>query len=148
MDISNKVAIAVSIPGVAGTVIALEYGYGLPGLMVNNAFIILVTSVINVVVAYRIFPDFKFSPLSLSNKDTFRLLFTFGYRVQVAAIAGAIHFQMDKFLLAFFLNVSRVTYYTVASQTASSIREIPLLLLRAVLPAASEIDAGKEQGRH
>lgn len=145
MDISNMVAIAVSIPGVAGTVIALEYGYGLPGLMINNAVIILVTSVINIMVAYRIFPDFKLSPLSLSNRETFRLLFTFGYRVQVAAIAGAIHFQMDKFLLAFFLNVSRVTYYTVASQTASSIREIPLLLLRAILPAASEMDAGKNR---
>ena len=145
MDISNQVAVAVSIPGVAGTVIALEFGYGLPGLMINNALIILVTSVINVVVAYRIFPDFKFSPLSLSNRETFKLLFTFGYRVQVAAIAGAIHFQMDKFLLAFFLNVSRVTYYTVASQTASSIREIPLLLLRAILPAASEMDAAKNR---
>jgi O-antigen/teichoic acid export membrane protein len=145
MDISNKVAIAVSIPSVAGTVIALEYGYGLPGLMMNNAFIILMTSVINVIVAYKIFPAFKFSPLSLSDKETFRLLFTFGYRVQVSAIASAIHFQMDKFLLAFFLNVSCVTYYTVASQTAASVREIPLLLLRAILPAASEIDAGKNR---
>jgi len=145
MDISNKVAIAVSIPGVAGTVIALEYGYGLPGLMVSNALILLVTSAINVIVAHKIFPDFKFSPLLLSNKETFRLLFTFGYRVQVAAIAGAIHFQLDKFLLAFFLNVSRVTYYTIASQTASSIREIPLLLLNAILPAASEMDAGKNR---
>jgi O-antigen/teichoic acid export membrane protein len=145
MDISNKLAMILSIPGVAGTVIALEGGYGLPGLMVNSALIVLVTSVINVFVAYRIFPGFQFSPLSMSNKETFRLLFTFGYRVQVAAIAGAIHFQMDKFLLAFFLNVSRVTYYTVASQTASSVREIPLLLLRAILPAASEIDAGKNR---
>jgi O-antigen/teichoic acid export membrane protein len=146
MDISNKVAIAVSIPGVAGTVIALEYGYGLQGLMVNNAFIIIVTSVINIIVAYRIFPDFKFSPFSLSTKETFRLLFMFGYKVQVSAIAGVIHFQMDKFLLAFFLNVSRVTYYTVASQTASSIREVPMMLLRAILPAASEIDAERNRG--
>src|SRR5690606_3514881 len=65
---------------------------------------------------------------------------------QLSAVAGVIHFQMDKFLLAFFLNVSRVTYYTVASQTASSIREIPLILLRAILPAASEIDAVRDRG--
>lgn len=146
MDIGNKVAIAVSIPGVAGTVIALEFGYGLPGLIINNAVVVLLTSVINVIVAYKIFPAFHFSPFTLSDRETFRLLFKFGYRVQVSAVAGVIHFQLDKFLLAFFLNVSRVTYYTVASQTASSIREIPLLLLRAILPAASEIDAGKNRG--
>ncbi len=146
MDIGNKVAIAVSIPGVAGTVIALENGYGLPGLMINNAFVVLLTSIINVIIAYRIFPAFHFSPFALSDRETFQRLFRFGYRVQLSAVAGVIHFQMDKFLLAFFLNVSRVTYYTVASQTASSIREIPLILLRAILPAASEIDAVRDRG--
>lgn len=145
MDISNKVAIALSIPGVAGTVLALEAEYGLPGLMVNNALIVVVTSIVHVIVAYRIFPQFRFSPLSLSDGETFRLLFAFGFKVQTSVIAGVIHFHMDKFLLALFLNMSSVTYYTVASQMASSIREIPLLLLKAILPAAAEINAANNR---
>jgi O-antigen/teichoic acid export membrane protein len=48
MDISNKITIAISLPNIAGTIYFLESGYGLQGLMINYAIVVLVTSTVNI----------------------------------------------------------------------------------------------------
>ena len=56
MDIQNIVSVGMSIVNIIGTVFFLEKGYGLPGLMVNNAIIFIMASVINVLIARKILP--------------------------------------------------------------------------------------------
>jgi len=140
MDVSNKVAVAISIPMIIGTIFFLESGYGLPGLMVNNAIILVITIIANIAIAFKIFPELKFN-ICLFDKEMFKKLFGFGYKIQVIKIGTMIQFQTDKIILAYFLGVGFVAYYAVASQLALRIREIPLLLISAILPAASELDA-------
>jgi len=140
MDISNKVAITMSIPNIVGTIFFLELGYGLPGLMVNNAIILVLSGIANIVIAFKILPELRFNP-SLFNRKMFKRLFSFGYKLQVSRIASLFHFQMDKIILAHFLNIGFVTYYTVAAQLTSRVREMPLLLISAIFPAASELEA-------
>jgi O-antigen/teichoic acid export membrane protein len=140
MDISNKVGIVVSLPMIIGTIFFLEAGYGLPGLMVNNAIILVISSVTNIIIAFKILPELKFNLFSFS-KEAFKKLFGFGYKLQTSKIASLLHFQMDKILLAYFLNIGFVAYYTVAAQIVSKVRQIPLMLISAILPAASELEA-------
>lgn len=140
MDITNKVAIAISIPSIAGTIFFLERGYGLPGLMVNNAIILTISAITSLVIAFKILPELRFN-LFLFSKEMFKKLFKFGYKIQISAIASLFHFQLDKILLAYFLNIGFVTYYAVAAQLTSKTREIPLLLTSAIFPAASELNA-------
>ena len=47
MDITNKVLIVMSIIRVIGIVYVLESGYGLLGLMVNNALVLVLTNIVN-----------------------------------------------------------------------------------------------------
>jgi len=140
MDITNKVILALSIPSIAGTIFFLEKGYGLPGLMVNTAIFFVIGSIISIIMAFKILPELRFNPL-LFSRAIFRRLFGFGYKMQVSAIAGMLHFQIDKFILAYFLNLGFVTYYSIAAQLASKIKELSLLLISAIFPAASELDA-------
>lgn len=140
MDITNKVAIVISIPMVIGVVFFLEKGYGLRGLMVNNAIILVISSVVNIAIAFKILPELRFNLFSFS-KEMFKKLFKFGYKLQISTIASLFHFQLDKILLAYFLSIGFVTYYAVAAQLASRIRGIPLLLVSAIFPAASELEA-------
>ena len=135
MDITNKVAIVISIPMVIGVVFFLEKGYGLRGLMVNNAIILVISSVVNIAIAFKILPELRFNLFSFS-KEMFKKLFKFGYKLQISTIASLFHFQLDKILLAYFLSIGFVTYYAVAAQLASRIRGIPLLLVSAIFPAA------------
>ena len=144
MDISNKVAIAMSIPNIIGTVFFLESGYGLPGLIVNNAIIFFISSMVNIIIAFKILPELRLNP-SFFSKEAFKRLFGFGYKLQTAKIADIIAFQTDRLLIAHFLNISLVGFYQIGSSVAQHMRQIPLLLISAILPAASEIDAKQEQ---
>jgi O-antigen/teichoic acid export membrane protein len=144
MDISNKIGILVSIVNIVGTIFFLEKGWGLRGLMINNAIIFSISSAISMIVAFRILPELKFSP-ALFDKKTFKMLFGFGYKIQMSTIASLLHFQMDKVFLAYFLNIGCVTFYSVAAQISSKAREVPLLLVSAIFPVASELEARSDK---
>ncbi len=139
MDITNKVAIAMSIPNIAGTIFFLERGYGLPGLMVNNAIILAISSIINIIIAFRVLPELKFN-LFLSNWKTLKKLFSFGIKLQVVRIEDIFTFQTDKLLISHFLGVGLVTYYQLGSTIINRTRQLPLLLISAIVPAASELN--------
>lgn len=146
MDISNKVAIAVSIPMVIGTIYFLEMGYGLSGLMVNNAIILVISSVANIAIAFRILPELRFNPFRF-NRKLFRKLFSFGYKLQISHLAQLVSFQTDKLLITYFLSISLVIFYDLGSKVTGMMRSFPLLLVSALIPATSEIEVRKGKDR-
>ncbi|PKP59086.1 hypothetical protein CVT91_07345 [Candidatus Atribacteria bacterium HGW-Atribacteria-1] len=144
MDVTNKISIAISIPMIIGTVFFLERGYGLPGLMINNAIILALSSMVNIVIAFKILPELRFRPL-LFSKEMFKKLFGFGYKLQFAKIADIITFQTDRLLIAYFLNIGLVGFYQLGVAITQKMRQVSLLLVSAILPAASELDAKQEK---
>lgn len=144
MDISNKVAIAISIPMIIGTIYFLEKGYGLPGLMVNNAIILGISSIANIIIAFKILPELSFSPF-LFRKEIFKKLFSFGYKLQISRFANLVSFQTDKLLITYFLGIGLVAFYQLGSSILQKARQIPLLLISALIPAVSEIEARKRK---
>ncbi len=140
MDIANKVGIVMSVLNAFGTVACLESGFGLVGLMLLNAGIVLLCGCCNILIAYRILPGLSLRFRHYSG-EMFREMFQLGYKLQISAIANLFHFQVDKVILAYLINVEFVGYYNVASQLASKAREFPLMVISAIFPAASELGA-------
>jgi O-antigen/teichoic acid export membrane protein len=140
MDVTNKVTVVQSFLSIAGTILFLEKGYGLIGLMLNNAIVLVAGAVMNGINLVRVLPDFKLSPfrfdLAMLSKQ-----FKFGIQIWTAGIASLFHYQYDKLLLAHFAGLSAVAYYDVASRIVSYARELPLTLGSAIMPAASELNA-------
>ena len=145
MDISNKVIMVISIPNIAGTIFFLERGYGLPGLMVNNAIILVITGIINIIIAFKLLPELRFNPF-LFTREMLKKLFRFGYKLQISRFAQLISFQTDKFLIAYFLNIGLVTFYQLGSSITQKMRQIPLILVSAFVPATSELEVRKGKG--
>ncbi|MCL0097493.1 oligosaccharide flippase family protein [Dehalococcoidia bacterium] len=145
MDITNKVEIAVSIPMIIGTIFFLERGYGLRGLMINSAIILVITSIINIIIAFKLLPELRFNPF-LFTREMLKKLFDFGYKLQISRFAQLISFQTDKFLITYFLGIGLVTFYQLGSSVTQKLRQIPLLLVSAFVPAASEIEAKGGKG--
>lgn len=143
MDVSNRISIGVSLPMIAGTVFALESGWGLRGLMVNNAAILALSGAANVVAAHRLLPSLRVRPFS-PDGEMFRRLLGFGYKLQFSKAADIIAFQTDRLLLAHFLSIVSVGFYQLGSGITQQARQLPLLLVSAVLPAASDMDARRE----
>ncbi len=144
MDITNKIAIAVSIPMIIGTIFFLESGYGLPGLIVNSAIILVITITINIIIAFKLLPELRFNPF-LFTREMLKKLFNFGYKLQISRFAQLISFQTDKFLIAYFLSIGLVTFYQLGSSITQKMRGLPLLLVSAFVPATSEIEAKREK---
>jgi O-antigen/teichoic acid export membrane protein len=144
MDITNKISVTLSVVSIAGTVFFLEMGYGLFGLMVNNAIVYLAGGVMSGVIALRLLPEVKVLPLCFDPKLLVKLV-KFGLQIWTAGIASLFHFQFDKLLLAHFSGLSAVAFYDVASKIVTHAREVPLFFSSAIMPAAAELSALKDR---
>jgi O-antigen/teichoic acid export membrane protein len=145
MDIYNKIAIGISLINVIGTVVVLEHGYGLRGLILNNAVIFLLAAFCYIIADFRILPELKFDPLGFS-RDIFKKMFSFGWKLQIARLSSMISMHIDKIIINYFLSLGMVTFYQLASSIIETLKSILLLLPSALLPAFSEIDARGERG--
>lgn len=143
MDITNAISAAASLPLIAGTIYALENGHGLRGLILVSASVAMLTGGLNAAAAYRLLPGLRVSP-RLASMEMFRTLFGFGFKLQFSRVADLVVFQADRLLIAYFLNVGAVGLYQLGSTVAMSVRQVPLLLVSALLPAASDLDARSE----
>ena len=146
MDIANKIAIIVSLPSILGTVICLEHGWGLRGLMTVSVVICVLGGIIQLAVASRLMPSLRFSWF-LFDRGMLKRMFGFGIKVEVARIEDLITFQTDKLLIAHFLNFGLVSVYEIGNIIITKARTLPLLLVSAVIPAASEASAISDRDR-
>ncbi len=144
MDIVNTISFAVSIPSALGTVYFLEQGLGLRGLMVNNALVFVLTALINGVIAFKLLPGLRISLLAF-DREMFARLFAFGYRVQITRISSIVVSQTDKLLIVYFLSLGLVAFYQLGSSMLYYAMSACGLLVSALMPAFTEIDA--KEGR-
>lgn len=144
MDITNIITIIISIPNIAGTIILLKKGYGLRGLIINSAIFTVLTAIINIIVAYKLFPELKCS-IAFFYKNMMKKLFNFGYKVEIAVISVVVTTQTDKLLITIILSVALVTYYQLGNAIVQAILSITALLVSALMPAFSEMEARGER---
>jgi len=146
MDLTNIVAMALTIPYALGFILFLEFGYGLRGLMIHIGIMWMLNTVINFWIAKRILPGFSFNPFLFEGK-MFVELFRFGIKLQISRLSQLVSFQVDKLLITYFLSVGMVTFYDLGAKITGSIRKLPLLLVSALVPASAEIFAkGDKEG--
>jgi O-antigen/teichoic acid export membrane protein len=141
MDITNKINMVFSFPKIIGTVFFLEMGYGLPGLIVNNAIMSVASNIIYIIIAHRILPELRFNPFLFCTKEMFKKLFGFGYKMQIVRLGGTVTTQTDKMLIAYLLSIGLVGFYQLGSTIVLSMNDLTFLLVSALLPAFSEIEA-------
>lgn len=140
MDVYNKISLVVSIPNTVGIVFAIHHGYGLRGLIVANAVTMLLSGVLNVYFAYRLMPELRLAGKYLSY-GMFLKLFDYGYKLQIARVSSTVSAQIDKLLLTHYLSVASVTFFQLGSSVVEQAKSLPMLLLSALVPAFSELDA-------
>lgn len=145
MELSNLLGFAASIIKLVAVLLFLHYGYGVRGLLYANALSFVVFALGCVVVAFKLVPHLRVSPRRIE-RAAFGKLLHFGVRAQVARLANLVMFETDKIIAGYFgRGLGLVTVYEVGLNPANKMRQIPLLLLSALLPAASDLDARNAQ---
>jgi O-antigen/teichoic acid export membrane protein len=145
MDKANAIEMALSVLNVLGTFVVLSAHLGLPGLGLNA----IVNAILYFVVAWfsvrRAIPA-----ISVGFHFDWKLLkemFGYGTQILVSRVGGLACFQFDKLIAASFLGVAAVKFYEVSARMATLMRAFPLLMMSAVIPAASELGARNEKSK-
>jgi len=143
MDRANAIDMAMSVLNVAGTVAVLKAHLGLQGLALNaiaNAILYVAISWYSVRRALpAISLGFHFDGGLLKE------MFTYGTQILVSRVGGLACFQLDKLIAAKFLGIAAVKFYEVSARMATLMRALPLLMMSAIIPAASELGVRNEK---
>lgn len=143
MGVTNLLSFAASLLKLAATILFLEMGYGVRGLLYTNAVVLAAFGAASAVVAYYLYPRLRVGWAGV-RRDTFRILFQFGWRTQVAKLSNLINFQTDRAVVAVvFADLTLVGLYRAAEEAAMKFRQLPALIVSALIPAVSDLDARK-----
>ena len=148
MGLANAIGFASSIVKVVATAFFLEAGMGVLGLLYASAVVLAFTTAVNVAAAYRIFPGLHCNPRRME-WPVFTVLLSFGWRSQVARLANLINFQTDRMVVALVSggNLDLVGLFRVGEDLAAKVRQAPMLMVSALVPAVSSLDARGDRER-
>ncbi len=148
MGLTNAIGFAASLVKVVATVAFLEADFGVRGLLYTSGVVFAFTTAASVVVAYRIYPGLRCNPMRMT-WPVFQVLLSFGWRSQVARLANLINFQTDRMIVALVSggSLDLVGLYRVAEDLSAKVRQAPMLMVSALIPAVSSLDARDDQER-
>jgi len=143
MEVSNALSAGVTVVKFFAALAFIELGWGVRGIFAAQAVSVVLLGVGCVTAAFVLVPGLRVGPRQL-NRPVFNQLFSFGWRTQVAKLAGLIDFQTDRMVVASvykFGDMGLVGLYGIGEYLATKMRQIPNLLVSALIPAASQLDA-------
>lgn len=141
MEFSNGITIISLVLTALGTIIVLHRGYGLIGLIYNNACITPIIIVLNVIAAKRLFPEMKLNPFRYFNRETLNVIWRFSWKIQVSNITQLLVFQIDRILLSHYIGLEAVSFYEIANRIAFQGRNLIVSIFSPMIPAASSLQA-------
>jgi O-antigen/teichoic acid export membrane protein len=142
MDKQNSIEAVIGVFNVVGTVWFLEAGLGISGLALNALINSLLTIGVSFLTVKRAFP--KISIGWNLDRKLLREMFGYGLKISVSRVGNLICFQADKLIVSRVLGLASVSFYEVAARLTAFMRAVPLVLLSALIPAASELGARKD----
>jgi len=146
MDLTNLLGYFSNVTSAVFTVIFLQLGLGLRGLLYSYSISILLSLILHAWVVRVLLPELDFNLFEF-DREEIRRIFSFSFQIYLTQIAVAIHTQIDKLYLALFVGVEAAGWYNIAAEAAWKLRYIPSLLLTPVMAAASELDARGEEAK-
>ncbi len=139
-----SINIATSVFGFVGTIVFLQMGLGLRSLIATNAIVAIFVALLNMLVAFRLFPELQFSFRKWVDLAMFKQIFTFSWKVQTASISQIMIFQIDRILLSRYLGLEAVAYYEIGSNAAYYARSFLSVLFTPMVSAVSALPVQNE----
>ncbi len=140
MYITSLTGIFTGLINLILTVIILNSGYGLLGIMYVQLFTITITNILNFLYARSYLPELKFGFRHLE-KTPVKEMTKFGAQMQFSKLASFAAEKYDEFLLAYFSILNNVTYFNLANRISRTGRLIPFQIIYQIAPVSSELNA-------
>ena len=143
-DLTQILSCVNSLANALLVVLFLSFGFGIRGLLLATLASSLLLCISVLMVCRQLLPTFRVNPLQCE-VATLRKICSFSLALYVGHTMVMIQNNIEKLLLARFVGVVPVGWYSMASEGASKFRRFPQLLLNPVLAAASELHAAEDE---
>jgi len=125
------------------TFLLLTMGYGIMALVFINLVWILVVYIPPIFILRFKYPEIKIRRTYIKHEHL-KLLLNFGGILFIIGLITILIFQTDRIILSLFLSISSITYYAACKKIYDVCRLVPLLILQAIMPMASELNTLKK----
>ncbi len=126
--------------------VALQMGFGLPGMVVADILTSVLTFLPLYIAIKKCIPEVSLRPHPYDH-GLMKKLLRFGTHLQVSRIAEVIQLQFDKLLLTRFVGLPAVSMYDFGSRPLSRLRALPVAAVGALVPAVSELQSEQNNQR-
>lgn len=133
LDISKAVEALSIVIGSAASAVAAIRGYGLPGVAISMATVAALAGIATIAAALRVDRDAAGVMPGL-DRSVIRGLWSFGFRVQLVALAGMVNRSVDRISIGLFQSPAAVATYDVGDRAAFSIVYTANTLAEALMP--------------
>jgi O-antigen/teichoic acid export membrane protein len=146
LELTNLLWALNAIITASAAAVFVSLGRGIPGLVDAIVLSSVILFLLNVIVAWRLFPQLRIRP-GLVRLADIKALSAFSLQVYVVQVASAVYFYTEKLLLAHFVGPTPVGWYEIGNDLALKFRNAPALLMMPLMPAAAELEAHDDDAR-
>lgn len=139
-DLGRSASIFSSGSGALAIVYLLNHNYGLVALVIADQATNVLSWFLTVYYAKKIAPYLTLK-LSFMKRKVAKKIFKFSGVIFVTELASQVIYYGDRIVIGIFLGAGPIVFYEAAYKLYRTITRIPLLLVSAVMPAASELHA-------
>jgi O-antigen/teichoic acid export membrane protein len=145
MDLASRNGFIGYLAYAGTTLVLLKLHYGIVAVVAGQAAQIVLTGIIHIATAQRVFGSIWHNPLRVERAIVKRL-FGFGGWTQLNTVFSVVNLDIGRFLAAGVVSVASVGLYEIASKLAFFAKLFPSYLLDAMMPAAARADARSDDG--
>ncbi|MCD6185774.1 MAG: oligosaccharide flippase family protein, partial [Deltaproteobacteria bacterium] len=143
VDLKRYIEIGEIIVRTILVVAVLEMGFGILGLAVVSASVMLTDFIVKAVVAFKIDPTLRIK-IKYFNKDKINEMKDFAFFNFIRAIADILSNKIDPYTVAYFTNISAVAYYGVALNLANYFAQFFKSFLGILAPLFSQKEGAND----
>lgn len=144
MYVISSSGILIGLINLISTIIILNNGYGLEGILWLQLFNVVLSNAIIIWYVKTSLPELKTGFRHLE-KDPVREMMKFGAQMQISKLATFVSEKYDEFLLAYFSVLNNVTYFNLANKISRTGRLIPFQIIYQIAPVSSELNAKNDE---
>ncbi|MBM9520182.1 oligosaccharide flippase family protein [Desulforhopalus vacuolatus] len=142
--IVNKITTLASFFEIAAILILLYMGVGLQGMLYAYVIRTLITTLLCMVVAFRLLPSLRLSP-ALFNREHFQQLFVYGGKMQVLGGIAMFLSSLDRMIISVVIGLSAAGLFEIGRKFPYTARSVSGAAFGAFLPRAAQLGGGWER---
>lgn len=126
-------------------VVLVLKGYGLFEIFISNLIINIILVVVQAVFVYSRLSGYK--PVLFKALKERSALYHFGFWTWLQTLISVLSYQMDRFIVAYFLGTATVAYYVLASTIANHLHMAFEAMVSWLFPKVSRVKESKKDTR-